>query len=122
MDRESVPVHLVGEESLETEQALARVIVDEPGLWEVYGSLLGVLHPAVFEEASRMAKSKGKQGGLDLRPFIEKVGLKNYLTMFDADDIIDVLGPEKLAQVLGNKRILARLSAEQRRQLKEQLK
>jgi hypothetical protein len=122
VERESVALHLAGEESPNIEEALARVIVEEPGYWELYGSLLGALHPNIYEEANHMATTKGKRGDLDLRPFIEKVGLQKYLAAVEVGELIDAFGPKKLARELGMKRYLASLNAEERRQLKELLK
>jgi hypothetical protein len=47
VDRESVPIHLVGEESRAIEQALAHVLVEEAGYWQLYGPLLKALHPNI---------------------------------------------------------------------------
>jgi hypothetical protein len=122
VERESVPLHLVGEESREIDLALARVIVEEPGYWELYGSLLGALHPHIIEEANRMAATKIKRGDLDLRPFIEKIGLKKILALVEVRDAIDALGPKKVAKELGMEQFLASLTVEERKQLKELLK
>ncbi len=122
VDRESVPFHLAGEESSTIDAALAHVIVEEPGYWELYAPLLRVLHPTIWNEAKNMAKSKGKRGGLDLSPFIEEVGLEKYLEMFKVEDVIDTLGPKKVAKALGIDRYLSSLSAEDRQKLKERLK
>ena len=37
VDRETVPMHLVAEESDEIERELARIIIEEPGYWERFG-------------------------------------------------------------------------------------
>jgi hypothetical protein len=122
VERESVPLHLAGEGSREIDEALARLIVEEPGYWELYGSLLGALHPNIFEEASHMATTKGKRGDLDLRPFIAKVGLKKIFNAVELGDLIDAVGPKKVLKELGIERILANLSVQDRLKLKEQLK
>ncbi len=122
VDRESVAVHLAGEESPEIEQALARVVVEEPGFWELYGSLLGALHPNIFEEANRMATAKRKTRGLDLRPFIKQVGLDKFFEVIEMEDMIGTIGPKKIVKAIGVDRFLANLSAEERQRLKELLK
>ncbi len=121
VDRESIALHLAGEESPVIEQALARVIVEEPGFWELYGSLLGALHPNIYEEANRMAKSKGKRGELDLRPFIEKVGLKKYLAAVDVGDVLATLGSKKFIEAVSVDELIAYLPVKVRRELKERL-
>jgi len=130
VDRESVALHLAGAEFPDVEQALARVLVEEPGLWELYGSFLGALHPNIYREAQRMAKSKGKPRGPDFRPFIKQVGLDKLLEQIELGDIIETagskkvietLGEEKVIKALGMKRIVAKLTAEERQQLKKLL-
>jgi hypothetical protein len=126
VDRESVPLHMAGEEAPVIEQALARVLVEELGLWETYGPLLGALHPNIFQEAQRMARSKGKGGGLDLRPFIKQVGLDKFIEVLDLDELVETVGPKKLIKAVGLKRFIADLSNEDltdedRRRLKELL-
>jgi hypothetical protein len=58
VEPESVPLHLAAEESRESDLALARVIVEEPRYWELFGSLLNALHPNIWKEAKQMAKLK----------------------------------------------------------------
>ena len=122
VERESVPLHLVGEESPEIDEALANVVVEEPGFWELFAPLLKTLHPNIWKEATNMARSKGKRGGLDLSPLVEEVGLEKYLGFVELKDIIDTLGAKKVVKELGLDRILAGLTVEERAQLKERLK
>lgn len=122
VDRETVPIHLVGEESTEIDEALARVIVDEPDYWERYSQLLSVLHPQIWKEAKQMARSKKKPDGFDMTPLIEEVGLEKYLEAVTVEDVIDTVGAKKIAKGLGIERFLASLSAEDRQKLKEKLK
>ena len=126
VDRDSVAIHLVGEEAHDTELALAHVIVEEPGFWELYAPLLRALHPNVWKEASSMAKARRKKSDLDLTPLIEEMGLEKYLSMFEVGDVINnainTYGPKKVAKALGVDRYLASISAEERLQLKERLK
>ena len=121
VERESVAIHLVAKGSRATERALARVLVEESGFWELYGPLLNALHPNIWTEAKSMARSRGK-GGLDLSPLMEEVGLEKYLEVVDVGAVIDTLGPKKVAKALGMDRYLASLNAEERKQLKERLK
>jgi len=121
VDRESVALHLAGKASRDVEQALAQVIVEEPGFWELYGPLLGALHPNVYQEAQRMAKSKGKRGGLDLRPFINQVGVKKFIDVIEVGEYIDTVGPKKVIKAIGVERFVANLTAEERQELKKLL-
>ena len=122
VDRESVALHLAGEESQAIDEALAHVITEEPGYWELYAPLLKALHPNIWTEAMQMAKSKGKRGDLDLSPLVEEVGLEKYLAVVKVGDYINTFGPKKVIKELGVERIVANLSAEERQKLKEMLK
>jgi hypothetical protein len=113
VDRESVPMHLVGEESAEIERELACVIAQEPGYWKVYGEFLRSLHPNIFEEASRMAP-KEQPAEWNLRPFAEKVGLNKYLEPIGVGEIIAAKGAEQFLAELSSK-----LSPEKQKQLYE---
>ena len=112
VDRESVPLHLAGEESPVIESALARVIVDEPGFWELYGPLLGVLHPNIIEEANRMATSKRKSRGLDLRPFINYVGLEKFLEAIELRELMTTVGPKRVVKEMGVEWLFSQPNAE----------
>jgi hypothetical protein len=113
VDRESVPMHLVGEESAEIERELARVIAQEPGYWKVYGEFLRSLHPNIFEEASRMAP-KEQPAEWNLRPFAEKVGLNKYLEPVAVGEMVAAKGAEQFLAELSSK-----LSPEKQKQLYE---
>ena len=121
VDRESVAVHLVGEESPEIEQQLARVIVEEPAYWERYGVSLKAFHPNIYEEVARMAAAKNQPGDLDLRPFVDKIGVKKYLEPIDTEEMIQSAGPKKVVETLGVERYVANLSPEDRQRLKDLL-
>jgi hypothetical protein len=121
VEPESVPLHLAAEESRESELALARVIVEEPRYWELFGTLLNALHPNIWKEAKQMARSKKKPDGFDMTPVIEEVGLEKYLEAVKIDDIIDTYGAKNLVKKLGIERFVASLSADERQKLKERL-
>ena len=108
VDRESVAIHLVGEESPEIEQNLARVIVGETGYWERFAHFLGSCHPNIYEEVARMATSTNKSGDLDLRPFVDQLGLAQYLAPVRPGEVLKTMGVEQ---------IMAEFSAEDRKRL-----
>jgi hypothetical protein len=121
VDRESVALHLVGEESQEIDRALAQVIVEEPGFWERYGPLLKVLHPSVWKEAIRMARSRGKGPVLDLRPLIEEVGLDKLAEQIEVRALMETIGPRKVLKEMGAKWFFSQLSAKERQELLKEL-
>ena len=112
VDRESVAIHLVGEESPEIEQNLARVIVGETGYWERFAHFLGSCHPNIYEEVRSMATSTDKSGDLDLRPFVDKLGVAKYLEPVKLEEMIDNAGPKKVIETLGMKKIVEEAGVE----------
>ena len=119
VDRESVAIHLVGEESVEIEQQLARVIVEEPAYWERYGVTLKAFHPNIYEEVARMAAAKNQPGDLDLRPFVDKIGVKKYLEPVGTEEMIAAVGMGKIVEEAGVVNIFDNCSPEQRKQFVE---
>jgi hypothetical protein len=103
VDRESVAVHLVGEESPQIEQELARVIALEPAYWVRYGGFLATSHPKILEETRRMATANAKPGDIDLHPLIEMVGQAK---------VAEALGLEAMIKAMGVESVLAKLSAD----------
>jgi hypothetical protein len=130
VDRETVPIHLVGEESPEIDRALAAVIVEEPGFWERYGPLLNVLHPSVWREATRMARSRGKGPVFNLRPLIEEVGLDQVVAQIEFDQLakeidlrklVETIGPKRFRKEVGTRWLLSDMSEKERQELLREL-
>jgi hypothetical protein len=60
VDEDSLPLHVVGKEPPEIEKAVADLLVGQPALWRQYGGWLAGLHPRIWEEVRRMARTAGK--------------------------------------------------------------
>ena len=137
VEEASLPLHLVGRESPEMEQAVARLVVGRPELWERYGGWLASLHPAAYEEVQGMARQTREPLRLDLSPIvrtmgmkwvveqlglkqvIEQVGLKRVIDEVGAKPVIEELGARRVIEELGGvKQLWTVLSPQERRQLK----
>lgn len=68
-----------------------------------------------------MARSKGKGSFLNLSPLVEEVGMEKYLAVIKLGDLIENFGAKNVVKELGVERILANLSAQDRKKLKERL-
>jgi hypothetical protein len=64
-----------------------------------------------------MAKTKRRGFDFDFGPLVETVGLKKVLDVFRDEQIVEQMGPERLAKLLENERFLSQLSAEARKRL-----
>jgi hypothetical protein len=114
VDRESVPLHLVSRERKERQHDLIEQVLAEPSLRRAYIAWLLYLHPELWEEAERMAKTMKTplKREFDLNALIEHVGIKK---------VIDRLGLKRVLNEVGIERILNELSPEQREELRRRL-
>ena len=117
VEYDTTPLHLVARESAETERVLAEVIVNEPGLWEMYNHFLSYLHPEIWEEAIRMARTKNKvktsADGTSMQPLIDTYGMEAIVkAMGGAQEVIKAIGVDEF---------LAQLTPEQKRAMMERL-
>jgi hypothetical protein len=123
VERDTAPLHLLAEENLDSERALAELLVNEADLWEMYGSVLSALHPNIFEEATKMARTKRKQPAFDLRPLIAYLGVDKFLEAVGQDvgikTIVDQVGADEILKDYGVEEFLAKLSPAMRKRLKE---
>jgi hypothetical protein len=116
-----LPLHVVGREPPATERRVARLVLERPELQERYGGWLASLHPTVWKEMEAMARTKGKELNLDLRPAIEYLGLERVLEQVGHERVIAALGEKEVIKRIGMERWLANLSPAERRELKRLL-
>jgi hypothetical protein len=123
VERDTTPLHLLAKEPLETERELVGVIVNEPGLWEMYAPYLSSFHKHLWEEAKRMARSKKKtiEDYIDLKPLIETVGVEAMVKAAGVEKVVEAVGIDEVIQVIGLDKLVAHLTPKQLRELKEQV-
>ena len=71
-----MPFHVLGVESIEKEQAAARLILQQPSLWDLYSQFMGSLHPETLKELQVMARTSRKGPKFHLKPLTDLMGLK----------------------------------------------
>ena len=116
VEEHSLPLHLVGREPRETEDAVARLVAGRPEWWQHYGGWLAALHPQAYRGVLHMAKAKKEKFGFDLEPLVETMGLDWVLDKLGVDRVVNELGPDPLIEHL--EKTSKRLTPEQRRRLK----
>jgi hypothetical protein len=130
VEADSLPLHLVGSEPLQTELEVARLVLERPELQRRYAGWVASLHPAAWREVEGMARATGKRLQIDLRPAIESLGLRHVLEQVGIRRVLDEVGIRRVLDEVGEKeivkeigleRILASLSAAERRELKRRL-
>lgn len=121
VEEDSLPLHVVGREPLATEREVARLVLEQPELQQLYGGWLASLHPTAWKEVERMARTAGKKLTLDLRPAIEYLGLDQVIEQVGIDRVLEQVGDKEIARRIGLDRWLASLSPAERRELKRRL-
>jgi hypothetical protein len=119
VEEASLPLHLIAQETGETERVMARLVAGSVELWERYGGWLASLHPAAYEEVQGMARQTRKTLRLDLSPIVKTMGLDWVIEQVGAKRVIEHLGFERVIDALGGvDQLWDKLSPEQRRRLK----
>jgi hypothetical protein len=122
IDKDSLLLHMLGKEPPETELAVARLVVEQPALWKLYGPLFPNLHPTTWAEVKTMAKDAGRDLTIDLEPLLEFVDPEQVIDLVGIDRVIEHFGKKKLLKKMGIDDILNHLSPADRRELKRRLK
>jgi hypothetical protein len=122
VDEDSLPLHVLGAESLAQQVAVGQFVAETAQRLDNYGFAFATLHPEAWKEVAAMAKTR--RGGLtvDLRPIVEMVGLKKIIEQLGPKQIIEELGPKQVIEQVGVAAFLANLTPAQRRELQSQLK
>ncbi|HMC63416.1 MAG TPA: hypothetical protein VKI65_00600 [Gemmataceae bacterium] len=121
VEEDSLPLHVIGHEPPATELEVARLVMQQPQLEQLYGGWLATLHPEVWEEVEVMARTARRRFTIDLRPAIEHLGVKTVIEQVGLERVIEQVGEKEIVRQIGIDRILASLSAAERRELKRRL-
>jgi hypothetical protein len=114
VEPDSVPMHLLNRESDEMGLAVGRVVVDQPGFWDLYGSWLMWNHPNLLQEIQRMARAKGIEPTLDLKPLVDLVGYQQVIDqMGGIPKLIQEVGAAKVIQEMGLDKVVEQLEPKQ---------
>ncbi len=122
VEEDTLPLHIIGRESAETERAVAEFVAARVSLCQDYGNWMKLLHPETWKEIGAMATTKRKPFGIDANALVEILGLKAVVDALGVKRVVDELGAERVLNELGAENFLASLSPAQRRKLKELLK
>ncbi|HEV3261114.1 MAG TPA: hypothetical protein VG013_29955 [Gemmataceae bacterium] len=121
VEEDSLPLHIVGREPAAVEREVARLVIEEPGLQQLYGGWVASLHPSAWKEVAAMARAAGKPLNIDLRPPIEMLGLDRVIEQVGIDRLIEQCGEREVIKRIGLDRWLANLTSAERRELKRRL-
>jgi hypothetical protein len=109
VEQDSLPLHVVGREPAATERQVAQLVLEEPGLLQLYGGWLASLHPTTWNEVEAMAKARSKGLNIDMRPAIEMLGLGYVLEQVGIDRVIEQVGLDRVIEQVGLDRVIERV-------------
>jgi hypothetical protein len=120
VEADTVPVHLLVREAAEKTLAVAREIITQPQLRQLYGGWVLELFPDLSAEVKEMARTKGKGPNLGWGPVIKAIGAKELIRQIGPEllmkDLLKEVGPEQVLDAA-----IAQLTPEQLRELKKRL-
>ena len=121
VDKDSLPLHVLGVEPLEQQVAVGQFVMEAVDRFDTYGTTFAALHPAAWKEVIAMAKTR--QGGpdFDLSVFVETMGWEKVIKSLGKKELIENLGKKELIKQLGIDDILANLTPTERRELQRRL-
>jgi hypothetical protein len=113
---ESLPLHLLEEQK---GRELADLLRSDQSLWSEFAPYLLALHPDM-KEIQAMGKAKTKGPKFHLKPLLDLVGVEEFVRQAGGvDTFIDRIGPMSQKKMLDS--LLARMTPDQRRSLKDRL-
>src|SRR5262245_22516077 len=121
VESDSLPLHILGKRPRATELAVARLVLEQPGLWRLYQPLLANFHREVWEEVTIMAKGSGKTMKPNFDPLVEILGMKEVLRMLGPKRVLEELGAKRVLDEMGPDWLVSHLTQAQKRELKRLL-
>jgi hypothetical protein len=106
VEQDSLPLHILGQETLAGQRQVVGLLADRPVLWQEYSAWLATLHPELWEEIKAMGKTRGRKFGFHLGPVIEEVGLKNVIEEVGLNRVIEQVGLKRVFEQVGLDRVL----------------
>lgn len=94
VEKDSLPFHMLGVESLEKKTEITRFVNDQPALKQLYDEVWASLHPEKIEEFLAMARSTKKGPAFHLLPLVDVIGWEEAIRQLGKDCLIDKLASD----------------------------
>jgi hypothetical protein len=101
VEADSLPLHIVGQEPLATERQVAKLVVEQTKLQQLYGGWMASLHQIAWKEIEAMVRKTGKGLTIDLRPAIESMGLGHVIEQVGTKRVIEEIGSKRFIEEIG---------------------
>jgi hypothetical protein len=111
VEADSLPLHIVGQEPLATERAVAQLVVEQPKLQQLYGGWMASLHSSAWKEIEAMVRKTSKGLTIDLRPAIESLGLGVVIEQVGSKRVIEEIGSKRVIEEIGSKRVIEEIGS-----------
>lgn len=121
VEADSVPFHVLAVESHEKELAAARLILNQPELWDLYSQFLATLHPQVLRELNAMARTSSKGPKFHLKPLVDLIGMDEAIDQLGANELIACLASRAKQKKKLVTALLSEMTQEERAEIKRQL-
>ena len=94
VERDSLPLHIIGEEPTPMGRRVAQFLAKHPALWDKYSGYLATLHPELWDEVNEMSKTTGKRRKFDfyIMPVLDEMGLGRVIEQVGIERIIKEIG------------------------------
>jgi hypothetical protein len=122
VDDDTLPLHVLAQESPERERQVGEFVVASPERVETYGGMFSVLHEAAWKEVETMARRSRRDFERDIAAaLIRQAGEEVVIRELDKKKIIRQIGAKHIVEALDPETIVANLPPAKRRELKRLL-
>ena len=111
MEKDSLPLQVVGKEPLEMERQVAQTVLTDPVLLNAYGGWMASLHSTAWKEIEAMAQAAMNKLVFDVRPAIEYLGIPAIVDQIGVARLVETVGIQKLIDGIGLERVITDLGA-----------
>lgn len=109
VERETVPLHIVSKGPYATQVAVARYVLEHPGLRPIYEQWVFGLHERAWKEARAMVRAVEDEIEVDVKGFVEHFGLDRVIRQVGLKRVIDAVGLDRVIAEAGVRRVIAEL-------------
>jgi hypothetical protein len=106
LEAESVPFHLLEIPAPDHGLSIARLIAQQPALWDMYTQFLGSLHPEILQEIAAMGRTSKKGPQFHLKPLAQLLGMREVIQQLGLKEIIAEAGVKKVIDEVGVKKVI----------------
>jgi hypothetical protein len=93
LDDDSVPLHVLADESMEQQIAVGEFLIESAERFNAYGNAFACFHEAAWEEVRKMAKKRGLE--FSLRPIVKELEMRKVIEQLGEKELVEELGIDR---------------------------